>query len=184
AQELIKESSRQQADPWLELTEWISHLKGSSRATLLYTRRPPGEVEDARKGKGKEFFESDLEDVCKAMRRLIRKAFHSSQPELASRPVREIIERRETGAESNERPFYSGHKVGTIRKYSRKLTQILCYLWRTYEQTERPPYQLTDKQDALLWSLQQIARSGNAGKSEQLEAGCLQLWIALLDHSL
>lgn len=184
AQELIKDSSRQQADPWLELTEWISHLKGISRAKLLYARRLPGEAEDARKEKESKVHESDLEDVCKAMRRLIRKAFHSSQPEIASRPVREIIERRETGAESNERPFYSGHKVATIKKYSRKLTQILCYLWRTYEQTGRPPYKLTGRQDALLWSLKQIARSADAAKNRKLEAGCLRLWIALLDHSL
>jgi hypothetical protein len=184
AQEPIKESSRQQADPWLELTEWISHLKGISRAKLLYARRLPGEAEDARKEKESKVHESDLEDVCKAMRRLVRKAFHSSQPEIASRPVREIIERRETGAESNERPFYSGHKVATIKKYSRKLTQILCYLWRTHEQTGRPPYKLTGRQDALLWSLKQIARSADAAKNRKLEAGCLRLWIALLDHSL
>ena len=48
AEELIKETSRQQADPWLELTEWVSHLKDSSRAALLHARRLPGEAEDAR----------------------------------------------------------------------------------------------------------------------------------------
>lgn len=175
AQELIKESSRQQADPWLELTKWISHLKGVSRATLLYARRLPDEAEDARKEKGKEGFESDLEDVYKAMRRLIRKAFHSSQPEIASRPVREIIERRETGAESNERPFYSGHKVSTIKKYSRNLIQILCYLWRTYKQTGWPPYKLTSRQDVVLRSLKQIVRSADDAKNKRLEAGCLRL---------
>ena len=145
AQGPIQESTRQQADPWLELTEWISHLKGISRTTLLDARRLPGEAEDRRKKNKREGHESDLADACKAMERLIRKAFHSSQPEMASRPVREIIERRETGAESNERPFYAGHKVSTIKKYSRKLIQILCYLWRTHEQTERPPYKLTSR---------------------------------------
>jgi superfamily II DNA helicase RecQ len=183
AQEPIRESTRQQADPWLELTEWIPHLKGISRAALLCARQPADE-EVVVRGKREEGKDSDLADACRAMRRLVRKAFHSSQPEIASRPVREIIERRETGAESNERPFYSGHKVRTIKKYSRRLVQILCYLWRTYEQTRRPPYKLTGRQEALLWSLRQLARREDPARSEKLEAGCLHLWIALLDHSL
>ncbi|KAF3029138.1 hypothetical protein E8E11_000186 [Didymella keratinophila] len=95
----------------------IPHLKGISRAALLCARQPADEEVDVR-GKREEGKDSDLADACRAMRRLVRKAFHSSQPEIASRPVREIIERRKTGAESNERPFYSGHKVRTIKKYS------------------------------------------------------------------
>lgn len=182
AQRLITASSRQQASPWIELTEWIPHLEGFSRATLLNARRLPGKVDDVRREKEKEPYEPDLADVCKAMRRLVRKAFQSSQ--LASRPVREIIERRETGADSNQRPFYAGHKVATIKKYGQKLTQILCYLWRTHELAERPAYQLTGRQEARLWSLRQIARSEDAAKSDKLEGGCLRLWIALLDHSL
>ncbi|KAE8822992.1 hypothetical protein HRS9122_10467 [Pyrenophora teres f. teres] len=111
-------------------------------------------------------------------------AFDSSQAEVVGRLTLEIIERREAGAESNERPFYSRHRVGTIKKYSQKLVSILCYLWRTYDQIERPPYKLTGRQDALLWSLKQIARTADAAQKEQLEERCLRLWMALLDHTL
>ncbi|KAL7780627.1 hypothetical protein CFE70_010652 [Pyrenophora teres f. teres 0-1] len=82
------------------------------------------------------------------------KAFDSSQAKVVGRLTLEIIERREAGAESNERPFYSRHRVGTIKKYSQKLL------------------------------LKQIARTADAAKKEQLEERCLRLWMALLDHTL
>jgi hypothetical protein len=45
-------------------------------------------------------------------------------------------------------------------------------------------YKLTGKQEALLWLLQQIARSNDLAKKEKLERQCLRLWIALLDYTL
>jgi len=184
AQEKIKESSRSQADPWLELTEWVPHLKDVSRAALLRAVQPAGGETDAHGKEEEAADDSGLSDVYRAMQRLIRKAFDSCRPEIVGRLTLEIIERREAGAESNERPFYSRHRVRTIKKYSQKLIGILCYLWRTYDQTERPPYRLTGSQDARLWSLRQIARSDDAAKKEKLEEGCLRFWIALLDHTL
>lgn len=184
AQEKIKESIRSQADPWVELTEWVPHLQDVPRAVLLRARQPACGEMDAH---GKEEEPSDdagLREACKAMERLIRNAFDSSRAEVVGRLTLEIIERREAGAESNERPFYARHRVRTIKKYSQKLVSILCYLWRTSGQADRPPYKLTGTQDALLWSLQQIARSDDAAKKERLEERCLRLWIALLDHTL
>ncbi|PVH94164.1 hypothetical protein DM02DRAFT_540007, partial [Periconia macrospinosa] len=184
AEQRIKEGIRSQADPWLTLTEWVPHLQDLPRAALLRARQPPGAEIGAH---GEEEGASDdtgLRDVCKAMERLIRKAFESSRPEVVGRVTLEIIERREAGAESNERPFYARHRVSTVKKYSQKLVSILCYLWRTHDQAERPPYQLTGKQDALLQLLGQTARSQDVAKKERLEEGCLHLWIALLDHTL
>jgi superfamily II DNA helicase RecQ len=184
AEQRIKEGIRSQADPWLTLTEWVPHLQDLPRAALLRARQPPGAEIGAH---GKEEGASDdtgLRDVCKAMERLIRKAFESSRPEVVGRVTLEIIERREAGAESNERPFYARHRVSTVKKYSQKLVSILCYLWRTHDQAERPPYQLTGKQHALLQLLGRTARSQDVAKKERLEEGCLHLWIALLDHTL
>ncbi|KAE8822995.1 hypothetical protein HRS9122_10470 [Pyrenophora teres f. teres] len=184
AKEKIKEGIRSQADPWLELTGWVPHLQGIPRAALLRAKQPVGGEIDAHGREEVALDDTGLRHVCKAMERLIRKAFDSSQAEVVGRLTLEIIERREAGAESNERPFYSRHRVGTIKKYSQKLVSILCYLWRTYDQIERPPYKLTGRQDALLWSLKQIARTADAAQKEQLEERCLRLWMALLDHTL
>ncbi|UPX19135.1 uncharacterized protein EKO05_0009407 [Ascochyta rabiei] len=167
AQDKIKEGICSQADPWLELTEWVPHLQGIPRAALLRAKQLAGGEVDARGKEEVAFDDTGLRDVCKAIERLIRKAFDSSQAEVVSRLALEIIKR-----------------LGTIKKYSQKLVSILCYLWRTYDQVERPPYKLTSTQDALLVSLQQIARSDDAAKKEKLEEQCLRFWIALLNHSL
>jgi hypothetical protein len=84
------------------------------------------------------------------MRSLIQKAFESSQASVVGRPALEIIERRETGASSNKSPFYTSHKVATIKKYSERLVAVLRYLWRTQTLRKRPRYQLTAMQDSLL----------------------------------
>ncbi|PVH90656.1 hypothetical protein DM02DRAFT_419052 [Periconia macrospinosa] len=164
AEEKIEQGIRSQADPWLELTEWVPHLEGIPTAALLRAKQPVGGEIDAHGREEVALDETDLRDACKAMERLIRKAFDSCQAEVVGRLTLEIIERREAGAASNERPFYSRHRVGTIKKYSQKLVSILCYLWRTHDRVERPPYKLTGRQDPLLWSLKQMARADDAAK--------------------
>jgi hypothetical protein len=47
---------------------------------------------------------------------------------VVGRHTLELIERRETGAPSNEKPFYARQRVRTIRKYSQKLLYVFCYL--------------------------------------------------------
>ncbi|PVH91236.1 hypothetical protein DM02DRAFT_664211 [Periconia macrospinosa] len=134
AEEKIKEGIRSQADPWLELTGWIPHLQGIPRASLLRATQPVGGEIDAYGREEVAFDDTGLRGVCKAMERLIRKAFDSSRAEVVGRLTLEIIERREAGAASNERPFYARHRVSTIKKYSRKLPLTPPHL------AERPPF--------------------------------------------
>jgi hypothetical protein len=56
AQAVIKDSYCVKADVWLELTAWVPHLKGCSRASLLEARELP----NANK-------EHELHIACKAM---------------------------------------------------------------------------------------------------------------------
>lgn len=169
-QAVIKDSHRVKVDPWLELTAWVPHLKGFSRASLLEARELPGD--------GKE---NDLSVACKAMQQVIRRAFQSCRFEIVGRHTLELIERRETGAPSNEKPFYARQRVRTIKKYTQKLLNVFCYLWRTHSRAERPPYRLSGLQEAALLEAQQ---SINRGDRTALEKHCLQFWIWLLDHSL
>jgi hypothetical protein len=91
--------------------------------------REPARREAGEDSREKEIAdETGLSEACKAMQRLIQKAFRSCRAEIVSRLALEIIERREVGAESNKHPFYARHKVRTIKKYSQKLVSILCYL--------------------------------------------------------
>jgi len=50
--------------------------------------------------------------------RLIRKAISISKLDIVGRTALEYVNQRETGESKNERPFYVGQKVGTIRKYT------------------------------------------------------------------
>lgn len=173
SQTIIQDSHRVKADPWLELTAWVPHLKGFSRASLLEAREPPRANEEHK--------EHDLGVACKAMRRVVRRAFQSCRAEIVGRHTLEIVERRETGAPSNEKPFYARQRVRTIKTYTQKLLHVFCYLWRTHGRSERPPYKLSGlQQAALLQAQESIDREDQTA----LEGHCLQFWIQLLDHSL
>jgi len=69
-----------------------------------------------------------LAAASRATRRLIRRAFKTARPGEVGRPALEAVNRRETGERSNEKPFYAGQKVATIRKYSQVWIKILRYI--------------------------------------------------------
>jgi superfamily II DNA helicase RecQ len=177
----IQEGSRCLANAWIEFTGWPTHLRGFPRRDLLRFTRPANGEKEKEEEEAECEEEQGLGEACNAMRRLIRKAFRTCQPEVVGRSALEFVNRRETGARTNEVPFYSKQKVPTVRKYSQRLVVILRYLWRTYERKRRPPYKLTGTQYMRMWMLQQTARSGDRAKTEEY---CLRFWIALLDHPL
>ncbi|KAF1940416.1 hypothetical protein EJ02DRAFT_309000, partial [Clathrospora elynae] len=121
----------------------VSHLKDCFRKELLHSLQPAGgEVDtDGREEESAE--DQGLSGFCKEMQQSIRKAFKSSHSGIVGRTTPEMIERRKTGALSNERPLYAGHKVFTIQEYNQKVVAVLYYLWRTHSQAKRPPYKLT-----------------------------------------
>ena len=44
-----------------------------------------------------------------------------------------FIERRETGAANNEKPFNALQTAKTMKKYSGYWVSVICYIWRTYQ---------------------------------------------------
>ncbi|KAF1828019.1 hypothetical protein BDW02DRAFT_513530, partial [Decorospora gaudefroyi] len=118
------------------------------------------------------------------MRRLVRQAFQTSRPEVVGRPALELIERRETGAESNEKPFYYNQKASTIRRYGEKLIGIVCYLWRTSDHVQPTLYTFSSDQEVYMGEMKSEARRQSLGSRSPLELACLRFWIALLDHNL
>jgi len=180
----IQEGNRHLANAWVEFTGWPTHLREFSRQELLQFARPANGEKEKQEEEVETEEEQGLGEACNALRRLIRKAFRTSRPEVVGRSALEFINRRETGAKTNQVPFYSKQKVPTVRKYSQRLVIILRYLWRTYARAKRPPYKLTDKQQTYMQMLQQAARAGNPQERPRVEEYCLHLWIALIDHPL
>jgi hypothetical protein len=74
---------------------------------------------------------------------LIRRSFQLSRIKIIGRHALHCIDRQENGAPNNDKPFYSKQKIKTVRKYADVFTQILRYIWRTVEMSERPAYRLT-----------------------------------------
>ena len=128
------EGSRQETSPWLRFVAWHVHLAGFDRGEMLLTIRPAaGEaleegLADVTVGEEEREDSAGLAAASRATRRLIRHAFETVRPGEVGRPALEAVNRRETGERSNEKPFYAGQKVATIRKYSRVWVKMLRYI--------------------------------------------------------
>ena len=106
---------------WLQRTRWARHLAGFDRAWLLQQLRRPGEGERA------------LGKVCWTVETIVWKAQQASSPEVVGLPAMTFIERRETGAANNEKPFNALQTAKTMKKYSGYWVSVICYVWRTYQ---------------------------------------------------
>jgi hypothetical protein len=128
------EGGRQEVSPWLRFVAWHVHLAGFDRGEMLLTIRPAaGEaaeegLADVTVGEEEREDSVALAAASRATRRLIRQAFKTARPGEVGRPALEAVNRRETGERSNEKPFYAGQKVATIRKYSRVWVKVLRYI--------------------------------------------------------
>lgn len=101
--------------------------------------------------------EEALEEVCKATRSLIRRSYQASRIEIVGRAAMHYIDRRETRASANDRPFYGKQMVQTIRRYTECFVAILRYIWRTEAVERRPKYHLTSTQENTLAKIRKSA---------------------------
>lgn len=182
-------SNRFVANAWLSFTGWASHLSafGNKDQIQAYIQKADSDDDDERR----------LEDACRGTRRLIRTAFATSRPGMVSKAALESVNRRETGADTNERPFYAEQQVKTIRKYSDSWVHILRYIWRTASEIERPRYRMTERQARHLEKLRDATGqdyttshdgSGRAAmktvRRRAIEDACMLFWINMFDHEL
>jgi len=117
---------------------------------------------------------------------LIRGSFQISRVEVVGRHALQCVNRRENGASNNDKPFYGKQKIKTIRKYANVFTQILRYIWRTAEMSERPKHRLTNAQQQALARLRNAA-SGRVSSSDEREGvirASSNFGIAMFDHDL
>ena len=113
-------------------------------------------------------------------------------PTLVPRSALLYINRRETRASNNKRPFYSKHRPDTIRKYCAVWTKMLCYLWHSQEWVKRPAYILTSTQEESFAELRRCAsichkpttREQSREQRQDLCLAAVNFWILMLDHPL
>ncbi|KAK4893308.1 hypothetical protein LTR49_028509 [Elasticomyces elasticus] len=195
--EIQAEIPRSVANPWLEFTGWTVHLAGFTSAELLTTIMPAvGEEDPESEHVGDEEEDQEavgLAEACHATRRLIRQAFRVCRPQVVGRAALEYVNRRECGAENNEKPFYGEKQVKTVRKYSGHWVKILRYIWRTHPREHRPQYALLEEQGKQLAHVQamavQVIENSHSGREQakakrQLVRRCLQFWLSMFDQPL
>ena len=186
------DTSRFVANAWLAFTGWAGHLSkfANKDQVQAYIQKAECDEDDER----------GLEDACRGTRRLIRAAFATCRPGTVGKAALESINRRETGADTNERPFYAEQQVKTIRKYSDSWVHMLRYIWRTASETERPKYRMTDRQARHLEKLRDATRCDypmpqdggsnsdraavKAVRRRAIEDACMSFWINMFDHEL
>ncbi|KAK5686819.1 hypothetical protein LTR17_026816 [Elasticomyces elasticus] len=123
--------SRYDANPWLHFRQWLQHLTGFRRERLLAAisveRTDEGDSEghgescseegDSSSSNSSAGSDDDDEDdwleAYIATRRLIRPAFATCRPHIVGSVALEFVNRRETGAANNEKPFYAERQVKT-----------------------------------------------------------------------
>jgi superfamily II DNA helicase RecQ len=173
-------SIRSQANPWLEHTSWAYHLLGFKRTQLKDSLYPGLDTDQA------------LSQACKATVKVIHQAMRVCHPTVVPRSALLYINRRESGAANNEKPFYSKHRPDTMRKYCAVWTKMLCYLWHSQGWVKRPAYVLTSMQEESLVELQRCAsisqqataREESREQREHLHLAVVNFWISMLDHPL
>ena len=121
---LVGEQSRLSANMWVRRTGWARHLRGFDREWLATTTQRPAiitpgeeEEEDGEEEEEEAQSEAELATVWLAVERVIWRAQRASSAEVVGSAAVHYIERRETGGESNEKPFNAGQKATTMAKY-------------------------------------------------------------------
>ncbi|KAI2474956.1 hypothetical protein Ptr902_13637 [Pyrenophora tritici-repentis] len=178
ARDTIREGCRQLPDPWVQMTGWLSHLKSRSRADLLAARLPADVTVGSREGE----VDPALLRACTAFERQIRLAFDTAQPDIVGRAALEAIERRETGAETNEKPFYANQKSTTVKRYARACTRSDLVLRVEDEGPPTVPFNAFASSTATL--LKVVADAESRADKSQLQLSCHLWWHSMLDCRL
>lgn len=180
-------TARTQANPWLEHTGWDRHLYGLERAQLkdsLYPLAGPEEELAAT--------EIALQKACCATVRVFHQAIYICQPSIISWNALLFVNRRECGAGSNEKPFYSKHRLDTLRKYCTVWVKLLRYLWHSQQWEKRPPYIFNLQQSKAFADMQykaglsttDLTKQQVTEQQDELQWAVGSFWGSMLRHTL
>ena len=109
---------------------------------------------------------------------MIWHAQQASKASVVGMPAMMYINRREFGANTNEKPFNAQQTGKTMIKYSDVWVAIVAYIWRTHElpvvkprsgdeiEGRRPPYYINSKQYACMERIKTIVGRDKAGEED------------------
>ncbi|KAH0548600.1 hypothetical protein GP486_007856 [Trichoglossum hirsutum] len=167
---------------WLDRTQWIRHLKGQDKATMVKLVNPARDEE------------MELQYVEKSLKRLVEKARQTILQKKISTFTLHRVQSFHAGEDSHK-PFHVNLGIDTIERYQRIWSRLLIYMLRTAE-SETRLYQLTEDQQQQIADVRLVVDRAMQFAAEDLEEveeelidkeldwSCLQLCISLLDHKL
>jgi len=188
--------------PWLRRVGWVSHLEGLDPKQLRKLMAPPRDEEP------------ELQVLCKAFDWLIQDAQYHAAREVVGLEALFEANKKQFNQETQV-PFDNWMDITTIQRYTEVCKQVLCFIFRAEQQEpkQRPPYELTEKQqmaveytqnsieELLQWKEAQepssdedengIQDHDNEDESDTeiefmatIQREILRLWITLLKHPL
>jgi superfamily II DNA helicase RecQ len=179
--------SRVDFNSWLAHTKWDEHLDEFGVGLLQNSVQPISSDEE-------EISDNEvaLQRVCKQIGRVIRLAFDKCKSNDVGRSALHIINRKENGAQSNEKPFYKQHGADTLRKYCIVICKLVRYLWRSQGWPKRPAYIFTAEQELALEELrnaglefpEQGKRQERREGKERIRDSIVAFWMSLIQHPL
>jgi superfamily II DNA helicase RecQ len=168
--------SKLEPSQWLPRVGWAVHLQGLDRQKLLGSIAPIGDDEPV------------LRIICQSVQRVACKAQGQAMRNKSGLVVLFELNRKE-GERKKNKPFVSMMEPDTWARYIDVIQAIVCFAVRTqdWDDQERPPYRLTNKQANLFDELEAIAMDVDAGattdKTEaRLDRICLDAMVEMVDH--
>jgi Orsellinic acid/F9775 biosynthesis cluster protein D len=131
--QLVKETDdKTETSPWLERTQWIEHLQGQDKITIVRLVKPAG-IEDP-----------DMQEIEKSVVRLVEKARQTVLQKKVSIFTLQRLESFQASQDASK-PFQVKLETDTIKRYQRIWQQLLLYILRTADMESRL-YRLTQEQ--------------------------------------
>lgn len=186
------------ANAWLERTGWERHLQHYTKAQLPEFIRlpqpepmahPAGGDGDKEEKEASRVNELGLWRACRMTAKMISRAQYACHPSRMGLSTLQLLNCREIGQSSNEKPLYGRQHQKTIGLYTQHWIRILCYIWRTHDsQHPAPGYRLNRQQRQRFVAFRQAVDSFHQRKNrshwQRLEEACLAFWVSLLDHDV
>lgn len=182
------------ANAWLDRTGWEHHLQNYTRAQLPELIRLPEREQLVNREGDEEKEKSRVEELrlwraCRMTAKMISRAQSVCHPSKMGLSALQLLNCREIGQSSNEKPFYGRQHQKTISLYTQHWTRILCYIWRTHDSEDPAPgYRLNSRQRQRFAAFRQAVdlfdRRKHRNTWQRMEEACLAFWVSLLDHDL
>src|SRR5579862_514407 len=179
---IIRDGEETEVSSWLDRTQWIRHLEGQDKATVVQWIRPA------------QSEEVELQEVEKSIERIVEQGRQTILQKKVSIFVLQRLESFQPGQDA-QKPFHVNIGSETVQRYQRVWQALLLYVLRTadneqqlYQYTKQQRHSVRDVKLAAsqfqMHDMEELQEDEIEYMRQELDKRCLELCIALLDHQL